>query len=1077
MKKLILSLFFLVCIAVTTAMAQTRSVSGTVRGKEDGQPIPGVSVKIKGTNSGVSTNSDGKYAIQVATGATLQFSSIGYTTGEVFVGKETVINFALVSADAQSLGEIVVTANAIKREKRTLGYSAPTVQSAELTEGGNPSAINSLAGRVAGVNISSSSNTPGSSSNIVLRGGSSIAGSNQALMVVDGVPIDNSSNIAGGSLSSVDMGNRGNDIDPNDIASITVLKGPAAAALYGSRASNGALIITTKTGSKNADKTSITFNTSNTWSNVVKLPTLQNEYGQGYYGTISADGKSATYINDPRENGSWGAPLNGAVQPWGQSINGVQQEKPYSAIPNNIKDFFDTGFATDNNLSFSGGNDKSTFFLGLNGLNSNGVFPGSSDVFNKYGVRFNGSTELSKKFTASVSFNYSNISSNTPAGGQDGSSILNNVLQTPRDIDLPSMKNLSNPYNAIGPANSPNTYGYYGAYTMNPYWILQNYKNLDNISRLTGNFNLTYKPVEWLNLVERVGIDTYTDRTRLIAPKYSFTPADDTGGADLYSDANIQTGVGSYQINQSNVTEFVHDFMATAHHKFGQDFDASLMVGNNVRIRNTSATETSTNTSGGLVVPGWYNLSNSNGPVNVLEDNIANRRLFGLYADLNLSYKNFLFLEGTARNDWSSTLPVDNQSFFYPSVSGSFVFSELLKNNSTWDFLSYGKIRSSYAMVGNDTDPYQLSTTYSKTVINGGFGNTTFPFGNAPGLMASSTIGNPELKPEKTTSFEVGTELGFLKNRLSFDFSYYKNDSKNQILSVPIPNSTGYNYAVLNAGEVQNSGVEISLKGTAIKTTDVTLDFFGTFTKNNSKVVSLQPGLDQISVGGFGGMSIVAAVGKPYGEFYAVTNATDAQGRTIVNKTTGLPEATGTPEYLGSYNPKYQASFGTSARYQHFTLTALFDTKQGGKFFSRTKDITGFNGTSLETGGDRIGAIFPNSVTVTNGVSTPNTSIGYNKQDYYTGGVNPGMDIVDASYIRLQSANISYTFTKKQLMRSPFGAASIGIYGNNLILWTPSSNKYADPEINSAGAGNVQGFDFTAQPSVRNYGINLKVSF
>lgn len=1078
MKRLVLSLFFLLCIVVSTAIAQTRSLSGTVRGKEDGQPIPGVSVKIKGTTTGVSTSVDGQYSIQIAGSGTLQFSSIGYTTTELAVGANGgVYNVTLVSADAQSLGEIVVTANAIKREKRTLGYSAPTIKNDELTEGGNPSVINSLEGRVAGVNVTSSSNTPGSSSSVVLRGGSSISGSNQALIVVDGVPIDNTSIVAGGSLSSVDMGNRGNDIDPNDIASVTVLKGPAAAALYGSRASNGALIITTKTGDK-SEKTAITFSTSNTFSNVLKLPTLQNEYGQGYYGTISADGKSATYINDPRENGSWGAPFTGVVQPWGQSLNGVRQEKAYSALPDNIKDFFTTGFATDNNLSFSGGNEKSTFFLALNGLNSNGVFPGSSDYYNKYGVRFNGTTQLSKKFTAGISFNYNNISSNTPAGGQNNSSIMNNLIQTPRDIPVTSFKDTSNPYYGYGTGTSPTTYGYYGAYTMNPYWILDNYQNLDNVSRLTGNFNLNYKPSDWLNVVERAGIDTYTERRRLLAPKYSFTPADDTGGADLYSDANIQESNGSYEIDQFNVTEFTHDLMVTAHHKIGKDFEASLMVGNNVRMRNTSSDETATNTSGGLVVPGLYNLSNSNGPLNYT-GNISNRRLVGLYSDLNLSYKTFLYLEGTARNDWSSTLPVANNSFFYPSVSGSFVFSELLKNNSTWDFLSYGKLRSSYAMVGNDTDPYQLATTYSSTKISGSFGNTTFPFGNVPGLMASSTIGNPDLKPEKTTSFEIGTELGFLKNRLTADFSYYKNDSKNQILSIPIPASTGYSYSVVNAGEVQNSGVEASLRGTPIKTTDVTWEIFGTFTKNNSKVISLMPGVDQVSVGGFGGMSIVAAVGKPYGEFYAVTNATDAQGRTIVNKSTGLPVASSTPEYLGSYNPKYQASFGTSVRFRQVNLSMLFDTKQGGKFFSRTKDITGFNGTSLETGGNRIGVIFPNSVTVgTNGVSTPNTTVTYNKEDLYENtGVNPGMDIVDASYIRLQSANLSYTFTKKQLMRSPFGAASIGIYGNNLILWTPSSNKYADPEINSAGAGNAQGFDFTAQPSVRNYGINLKVSF
>lgn len=1093
MKRLILSLFMLMCIAAS-AFAQTRTVSGTVRGKEDGLPVPGVSVKVKGTANGVATAADGRYSIQVAEGAVLQFSSIGYIALDIHVGSANTYNVSLVS-DAQSLGEIVVTANAIKREKRTLGYSAPTIKNDELTQGGNPSALTSLAGKVSGVNVTSSSNTPGSSTRVVLRGGSSIAGSNQALIVVDGVPIDNSSVIGGAdSRSSVDFGNRGNDIAPDDIASVTVLKGPAAAALYGSRASNGALIITTKSGSK-GEKTAITFNTNNTFSSILKLPDFQNEYGQGYYtpdddGNVARDANgNVLYTNDPRENGSWGAPFNGVVQPWGQSIDGVRQQKAYSAVKNNVKDFFTTGFATDNNLSFSGGTDKSSFYLGLNSLNSNGIFPGNKDVYDKYGVRFNGNTEFSNKFSAGVSFNYSNISSNQVAGGQNGSSVLNSLLQTPRDIPLTQLKDLSNKYNGYGYTDNngvshPTQYGYYGAYTLNPYWVLDNFANFDNVSRITGNFNIGYKPTSWLDVKERVGIDNYSDRRRQITPKYSFTPADDTGGANFYSaGGNLQTSNGGYEIDQYNVTELVHDLMITAHHKFNDDFEGSFMLGNNIRQRTTTADRTATNASGGLVVPGLYNLSNSNGPLNYITDigapSISKRRLVGLYADLNLSYKNFLYLEATARNDWSSTLPVANNSFFYPSVSGSFVFSELLKDSSISDVLSYGKVRSSYAMVGNDTDPYQLLTVFNKGTINGAFGSTVFPFGNVPGLMAGSTLGNTNLKPEKTTSFEVGTELGFLKGRISADFSYYKNNSKNQILSIPIPNSTGYGFSVINAGEVQNSGVELSLRGTVVKTTDVTWELFGTYTKNNNKVVSLLPGVDQLSIGGVGGMTIVAAVGKPYGEFYGVTDATDAQGRTIVNASTGLPVASKTAQYLGSYNPNYQASFGTSVRYKQLGLSVLFDTKQGGKFYSRTKDITGFVGTSAETGGNRFGVIFPNSVYLdANGNSVVNTSVGYNKQDLYAGtGVNPGKDVLDASYVKLRSASISYQFTKDQLRRSPFGALSIGLYGNNLFIWTAKENKYVDPEINSAGAGNSQGFDFSAQPSVRNYGVNLKVSF
>jgi outer membrane receptor protein involved in Fe transport len=516
--------------------------------------------------------------------------------------------------------------------------------------------------------------------------------------------------------------------------------------------------------------------------------------------------------------------------------------------------------------------------------------------------------------------------------------------------------------------------------------------------------------------------------------------------------------------------------MATATHKFNDDWDASFMIGNNIRQRKTTSNSTATNSSGGLVVPGWYNLANSNGPLDLIEDTWSNRRLVGVYGDLNVSYKNIAYLQATARNDWSSTLPKKNNSFFYPSVSGSFVLSELFKPELKSKF-NYAKLRANWAQVGSDTDPYQLISTFSRSSIAGGFGSTTFPFGNVSALMSSNTIGNANLKPEITTSFEVGAELGFLNNRLYADFTYYNNNSKNQILSIPIPVSTGYGLALVNAGKVQNNGVELTLRGTPVKTENLTWELFGTFTKNNSKVIELMPGVEQVSVGGFSGMSIVAAVGRPYGEFYGVTNATDAQGRTIVDQASGMPLATEKPQYLGTYNPDFQASLGTNLTYKNWSMSALFDTKQGGVFYSRTKDIMAFVGTSAETGGERMAQIFPNSVYLDdNGNSVENTSSTYNKQNYY-GSLEAGMNVVDATYIKLRNLTVSYKFTKNQLKNTPFGAASIGLFGNNLFIWTPSENKYADPEVNSSGAGNAQGFDFTAQPSLRNYGINVKVSF
>ena len=1070
MKKLLQSLFILLFIA-GNAMAQDRTVTGTVTDQAEGKPLPGVTVRIVGAAGGTQTAANGKYSLIVPSSATqLQFSYLGYATQTVQIATSNVVDVSL-SEDLRDLAEVVVTANAIVREKRSLGYAAPTISADVLAQSGSPSALTAMSGRVPGMNITSTSNTPGSSTRIVFRGGSSIAGNNQALIVIDGVPVDNSS-VTGGadSRSSVDFGNRANDIDPDDIESITPLLGPAAAALYGSRASNGAVQITTKSGKKG--KTQVTFNTSNTFSSILKLPDFQNEYGQGYYVDIDDEG-NVEYFNDSQENWSWGAPFTGEVQGWGQTIDGVRQEKPYSAQKNNVRNFFTQGFATDNNLSFSGGSEKSTFYLALNTLNSDGIFPKAQDVYNKYGVRFNGKTDFSDKFSAGVSLNYNKIDARQVAGGQNDNSVFDNVLQTPRDIPLDKLSDLSNKYNGFGYTDAngvvhSNQYGYYGSYTLNPYFILENFTNDDVINRVTGNVNLEYKPYSWLSVQERVGTDTYAERRRQLTPKYSFAPIDRTNNQGSHINN------GGYQIDQFNVTELVHDLMITATHSFNEDFQGSLMIGNNIRQRNTTTNRTATNASAGLVVPDWYNLQNSNGPLNVITDNISKRRLVGLYADLNLSYKNFLFLEATARNDWSSTLPVKNNSFFYPSLSGSFVFSDLLPSNN---ILSYGKVRASVAQVGNDTDPYQLLTTFSRGTINGNFGSTVFPFGNVAALQAGTTLGNADLKPEITTAYEVGTELSFFGNRLGADFTYYQNSSKDQILAVPIPNSTGYGFSVINAGEVENKGIELALRGTVVRNTDLTVELFGTYYKNRNMVVDLGD-VDQIVIGGVGGMSIVAAEGRPYGEFYAVTNQTDAQGRTIIDEDSGLPLATTTAQYLGSYNPKYQASFGTSITIkQKVNVNVLFDMKQGNKLYSRTKDILAFVGVSEETGGPRFGQPFPNSVYLDgDGNSVVNTDIVYNKQDYYPD-LNPGMNIIDGSFVKMRSAGISYSFDKSQLKTLPFSTLSLGLFGNNLFIWTAKENKYVDPEVNSGGATNEQGFDFTAQPSVRNYGFNVKVTF
>jgi len=1053
------------------AFAQSRTIKGRVTSADDGQPVIGAAVVVKGTSTGAVTNPDGEYTLQVPDGATtLVFRSVGMKEQEVTLKGSNSVNVVL-QQDVRNLTETVVTANAIRRDKSSLGYSAPVIKTEELTKAQVTSPLNALAGKVAGVNISSTAGAPGSSSRVVIRGGSSISGNNQALMVVDGVPIDNSS-ITGGddSRSSIDFGNRGNDINPEDIESITVLKGPAAAALYGSRASNGALIITTKTGKKGAGKKNeVTFNSSVTFSNVLKLPDFQNDYGQGGYQEA-----------DPRENFSWGPKFDGTEKEWGQSINGVRLKKPYVAQKDNVKNFFETGAAFNNNVSLSGAGEKTTYYLSLTSLNSDGVMPGNHDKYNKYGVRFNGSAQLTNKVTTSISINYNKINSDLVQGGQGEGSVYDNVIQTPRDIPLDKMGDLNNPYYSMGglfDADGIERYGYYGAYTISPYYILKNYRNLNDVDRVTGNFTIGYKPLEWLDVVERLGADVYTDRRRYKYPKFSVLPINDNG--KVYTDDNVRQSFGKYGEEDYTLSEITNDLMITAKKQISPDFGVSLMVGHNVRQRVFNTLVTQTNRSAGLVVPGWYALDNSNGPVYSFNERTT-RRLVGVYGELNLDYKHMLYLGFTARNDWSSTLPPENRSFFYPSVNGAFVFTELLRGTSIANILSYGKLRASWAQVGNDADPYLLRTYYTKTDIAGGFGNTTFPLNDVPGFTRGNQIGNPNLKPEITTAFEVGAELNFLDNRASVDFSYYRNKSKDQILPVPIAPGTGYSSKVLNTGEVENNGVELGLRGTPIRTASgFTLELYGTYTKNNNKVVDIAGGVNQVTVGGLSALTIVAAKGQPYGTFFGQSIKRDPQGRVVVSASDGMPELTDQAVYLGSYLPKWQASWGANMSFKGFTFGILFDTKQGNKFYSRTKALMDFVGTAPETvAGGRDPRVWANSVIETEpGKYTENTSLTYDPQDWFTNKIPDGLHVVDGSYIRLRELSLSYRLPRHLLNRTPFGDASIGIFGNNLALWTAKENVYADPEVNSGGATNEQGFDFTAQPSLRNYGVNLRVTF
>ncbi len=1064
-----------ICHQVT---AQERTISGTVISSQDNLGIPGASVVIPGTTKGAITDIDGKFSLQVPSETkTLQFSAIGMKTKDVELSASSTLNVTL-DPNITKLSEVVVTANAIVREKRSLGYSTQQVTGKDLTSGQNTNVIGALQGKIAGVNITSLSGSPGSSQRIVIRGGTSLARNNQPIFVIDGVPIDNSNFRTGDDLNNqVDYGNRGNDINPDDIESISVLKGPAAAALYGSRASNGAIMITTKKGKRvtagGKSKMDILFHSNVTFSSILKLPEFQNKYGQGDIDNTA---------DDRRENFSWGLPFDGQLRPWGQEINGKQRIKPYSALEDNVRDFYNIGVAYNNSVSFAGGTEKSDYALSISSLNSKGIVP--TMKYDKYSIHFNGNSELTNKFTTGISLNYSNISSVLPSGGQRDASIYDQILQTPRDIPITEGKNLEDPFNAYNDVTGQ--YGFYGAYTTNPYFVLNNFRNTNSVDRIIGNINVTYKGWDWLSITNRLGGDIYSDRRYQKWKKFSFVPIDIFYLVNPAIPQNKQVYQGKYSEDLISYTGFNNDLMFNFNHKFSNDLSGTLLLGYNLRQNIYNETAVQTNEDGGLGIPGYYNLSNSDGPLKGRNDLTKTRNL-GYYADLNLNYKNMLFLGLSGRIDKSSTLAPENNTFFYPGANASFILSELFSSNLKEEKFTYCQIRVSYAKVGNDASAYRTANFYTKTDIDGGFGKTTFPFGTVQGFTSGDRVGNIELTPEFSTEFEIGTNLSFLKDRLSVGFTHYIKKSTDQIIDLPLPPSSGFTSKTINTGELKNEGNEIEMRGVPVLSkSGFKLELYGTYFKNNNKVVSLYKGVDQLALGGTNRTAIVDQVGQPAGSFYAADLLQDSQGRIVVDSATGMPQITSDLVYVGNYQPKFQASFGANFTFKGITFGFLFDMKNGGQFSSRTKDVMAFVGISKETE-NREDQIWPNSVYLaSDGQYVTNTSQKYHPYDYFTNVIPDGQHIVNAGYIKLREISLTYQFPAKWLAKTPFGSASLGLSGNNMFIWTKSKlflgdkfreNVYVDPEQNSSGSSNAQGFEYSSNPSQRNYGIDFKFTF
>ncbi|SFG43982.1 SusC/RagA family TonB-linked outer membrane protein [Pontibacter chinhatensis] len=1044
-KVLLLSLMLALLLPLLGYTQGARTVSGQVTDQESGQPLPGVAVIVQGTTVGTTTGASGEFTLNVPENAnTLVFRFLGYAEVVREIGNATTINVAM-GLDSEQLQEVVVTALGREEEERTLGYATQQVGSEQITQGRERSVANALQGKVAGVNIQSQGGGPGASTRVVIRGAKSISQSNQALFVIDGIPVDNSASGTTDALNAgVDVGNRANDINPDDIESINILKGPAAAALYGARAANGVIMITTKSGRGATKKAEITYLTSYTVEDILRYPELQNRYGQGFFGAP-----------DLLENTSWGPRFTGELLPWGQIIDGQQRVKPYSALEDNIKEFFDYGYNWTNTVSLSGAADNATYYASYSTTQQEGVVP--TTEYSRHSLAVKGSTKLLNKFNSTVSLTYTKSGGDFALTGQ-GNSVFNQIIQTPRDIPVRELEDLESPFNDEA--------GFYSPYTINPYWSLRNQTYENEVDRLFGNITLGYDIMEGLNVTYRIGTDFYTDRRK------QFMAIRNVQGQNAANNDN-----GMYAERQVYYREVNSDLIVSYNRDLSDILTLDLLVGNNINQREN---DDLTATADALANNEFRSLSNIIGtPLTVsFRDK---RRLVGIYGSAKLGYRNFLWLEVTGRNDWSSTLPIDDNSFFYPSVNLAFDAAEAFGLAETTP-INFAKIRANYANVGNDALPYSTRSVFVSGNISDGFAGTdlNFPFAGLPGFEVSNVIGNANLEPENTSSWEVGADMRFFNERLRVDAAYYNSKSTDQIINVPLSFATGFGSAFLNAATIRNEGVELLVGGIPIEIGDFSWDISVNFTKNENTVEDVA-GDNEISLGGLSSAALVISEGRPYGTFLAEDFLRDPQGRIVVNPSTGRPRLATEQTYQGSIQPDWQGGLVNTFRYKGLRMSVVFDTRQGGKIYSRTRGTQRFAGTAPETlFNDRQPYIIPNSVVQVGNSDEyiENTTPLTNSNLYeYWGNLPEGTNIIDASFTKLREVSISYSLPRAITEKTFFGNIEVGLSGRNLVLWTPDENTYIDPEVNSFGNGNLQGYEFSSYPSTRSWGANLRVTF
>ena len=1078
-KKLLLGLCALFMLSITT-FAQTTATGKVV--DEKGAAISGATVLEKGTKNGTSTSSDGSYSIKVKSGAKLVIKAVGY--GDIEVSAGSGVKSSLV-AQSGNIDEVVVTALGIRRNKNTLPYAAQQVAGDEVSKQRSNNFVNGLSGKISGLQITQN-NAIGGSTNVVIRGFKSLTGNNQALFVIDGVPVDNGNTNNRNQVNGrggYDYGNAAADINPDDIESVNVLKGAAASALYGSRAGNGVILITTKKGRKGLG---ISINSGVTFGSLDKstFPKYQKQYGAGYgsangYGSpdgnffyfdVNGDGVD-DLVTPTTEDASWGAKFDPSlkVYQWNAFDKTSQYYKkatPWVAAANDPSEYFEKPVSFNNSVFIEGGDDKATFKLGYTRNNEKGLLPNSK--IDKDLLNLGASYKVSDKMTAAAAINYSSVRGLGRYGtGYDPKNPMNSFRQwwevnndilELRDAYFRTKQNTT--WNWSDPTTAA---GLKPIYWNNPYWDrYENYQN-DSRSRYQGNVSLSYAFTKNLSVLGRISLDSYDEiheERNAIGSIGSYLSGGDPNGEPS----------GYSRLNRS-YREYNYDLLVNYDKNINKNLNLKALAGGNIRKTSTSSILASTN--GGLVVPKLYSLSNSLNPIGAPTESEVGLQVNGIFAGFTLTWKEMLILDATGRNDVSSTLPTNNNSYFYPAVSGGFVFSKLLKD---MNWLSYGKLRTSYAELGNSAPAQSLKDVYTKPD----------PYGTATLFAIPATKNNPNLKPERTKSFEIGLEMNFLKNRVGFDLTYYNSKSIDQILPVAVSTSTGYDTKYVNAGVMQNKGIELSLFGTPVKTRDFSWDVRVNWTKNNNTVVSLfsDSAILQLNTANLqGGVSVNAVPGQPYGEIrgddYIYTN-----GQPTVKSNGWYAKTTTTNNRIGNATPDWTGGISNTFRYKNVALSFLVDVKQGGQLFSLDMYYGLATGLYPETAGlNDLGNPVRNSLADGGGIILPgvmadgktntirkNISTLFGAYGYYR---NPARAFVyDASYVKLRELSITYSFPKKLLSKVPFiKGLDFSIFGRN--LWIIHKNvPYSDPE-DLLSSGNVQGYQSGAYPTTRTIGFNF----